>query len=371
MVQFFGYLFFLAFFFHYGDDYWWSKWFAFQVLFTAGVSYGLSKKIHWSVGLTVGWMCLSSLWVFAWRDNVFQTYSPVVAVSFESVAANAAFTLLALSFFFVSVPRRALTFIEDSVCCSSIITCLFVITQFLMGKRGDDIYGLFSQASMSGVYIALTIPIFFRRTRDTSLRWLALLAPVAIAILGVSSRASAPIGMFGVVCGAWIIMAWVQSGVMPPFRTSLIAAIPALLALIFNPHLLASPSRWRMYELVLDWWWTHNPIFGSGHSTLFTYLGHIQALAKQPELLSTHRWIWLHNDWLQILAESGLIGFVLTALVFVFALKAAWKKQRADLFSSLCGLGAVAVIQYPLHLAAHAFVSALIVYRCFEREEND
>lgn len=369
-MQVFVLLFSAAFFFHYGDDYWWSKWFAFQVLATLGVARGIARQIHWSVGLTVGWMCLSALWVFAWRDNVFQTYAPVVAVSFESVAANAAFTLLAFCFFFISISEETLDAIESFVAATCIVVSAMVVFQFLSGKRGDDIYGAFSQASMSGVYVALSAPIFFRRARDTSLRWFGLLVPVAIAILGAAAGASAPIGMFGIVCGAWIVMAWIQSGVMPPFRVSLIAAIPALFALLFNSHVFSSASRWRMYELVLDWWWTHDPLVGSGHSTLFTYLGHIQALAKQPELLSTHRWIWLHNDWLQILAESGLIGFVLTALVFIFALKAAWKKQRADLFSSLCGLGAVSVIQYPLHLAAHAFVSALIVYRCFEKESK-
>lgn len=81
--------------------------------------------------------------------------------------------------------------------------------------------------------------------------------------------------------------------------------------------LFQEASRLPMWKAAVAWWNLHGNLwFGTGAGTFF-WLGPKMA-EFQPPL-----WFFLHNDWLQILFELGIIGLALSFGVFLQTLKRA------------------------------------------------
>jgi hypothetical protein len=106
------------------------------------------------------------------------------------------------------------------------------------------------------------------------------------------------------------------------------------------------------------------PLLGSGLGTF----GDIFYRHEPAELGGVY-WIYTHNDWLQLLAEAGLSGFLLGAAVlvaFFLGLLRAWRRQR-DPFARDLGLGGLAALgaaiiyslaNFPFHIPALTFTFA-------------
>lgn len=71
----------------------------------------------------------------------------------------------------------------------------------------------------------------------------------------------------------------------------------------------------------------------------------------------------LHSDWLQILWESGAVGFVLAGLVFIEAVKRSW--SNLNTLAGVVGCGVFALTYYPLRFFPTAILTAWIFVRAF------
>ena len=110
------------------------------------------------------------------------------------------------------------------------------------------------------------------------------------------------------------------------------------------------------------------PVLGTGFGT-FQYV----FPSFQPASLP-HRWLYAHNDYVQLLAEGGLVaGLALGAAVFLYGqyVRVRWKRtrRRGQLLALglLMGLGAAAVhsaIGFGLHMPANLFLFAALAGFC-------
>ena len=68
----------------------------------------------------------------------------------------------------------------------------------------------------------------------------------------------------------------------------------------------------------------------------------LQSFNKDGSMKLTSRWRHAHNEWLNVLAENGIAGFILLTLLFVFPLKIFWQNlsHENDLVAmySYCGI---------------------------------
>jgi O-antigen ligase len=108
------------------------------------------------------------------------------------------------------------------------------------------------------------------------------------------------------------------------------------------------------------------PVIGSGLATFGDVF-----YRYEPAELSGAYFIQTHNDWLQLLAETGLLGFLpvlATWLFFFFKMTQQWR-QRQDRWAKRLGLGALAalgagayhaVTDFPFHIPALNLVYATI-----------
>jgi O-antigen ligase len=74
----------------------------------------------------------------------------------------------------------------------------------------------------------------------------------------------------------------------------------------------------------------------------------------------------MHNDWLQVLFEGGIIFFTSMLILYFFMLKKS--VNRPELFSMVIAYGLIAMTLYPLHLFVYQMVGTVLVYCCFREE---
>jgi O-antigen ligase len=108
------------------------------------------------------------------------------------------------------------------------------------------------------------------------------------------------------------------------------------------------------------------PLLGSGLSTFADVFSQYE-----PAGLKGTYFVYAHNDWLQLLAESGALGFALVLisfLTFYFLLMQQWR-QRHDRFARGVGLGGLAAMgaagfqalgEFPFHIPAISLTFAAI-----------
>lgn len=93
-------------------------------------------------------------------------------------------------------------------------------------------------------------------------------------------------------------------------------------------------------------------------------------LKGRLENLKSFRPIHVHNDYLEILVEWGLVGYASALLFLILILVLAWQRLRAatpderwfrlGCVASICAAMAYAVLEFPLHLPTHLMLIALL-----------
>ena len=120
------------------------------------------------------------------------------------------------------------------------------------------------------------------------------------------------------------------------------------------------------------------PLLGSGIGTFGELF-----YRYQPAKIKDFYFLYTHSDWLQLLAESGIVGFALVAagwLFFFTSLAKQWGRRRDTLARGL-GLGGIAalgagafhaLVDFPFHnpaiallFAGIAAITYLTLYYCF------
>lgn len=345
-------------------DYWHSKWAVLLALLSFGVGAQLGRRTHWSAGLAFSYLCLGFIWVFAWRDNEFSNFEPLVATSFESLAASGLTAFLLLTFFMADLDEKSRAALRLGIALSGACAAIWIAMEFLLGARGNELHGPFSQASMTGCFLVMALPFSIYSNAKVSR---AGLLPIAIAIIFITlidGRASVPL-LGATVCA----VCWFLGSDRIAFFWRVVAVaivIPLILVAgsFANHDLWNSSGRFEMYRRTMEWWSDNSLLaWGKGGGTFFIFGGHIQATTQTN---ASSRMIWLHSDWLQLVFEHGLIGLTLVTTMLCFALLAAFQKGRKDVVMGLLSYSAMAVVQYPVHLAAHALVGMFLISEAFQ-----
>ncbi len=133
---------------------------------------------------------------------------------------------------------------------------------------------------------------------------------------------------------------------------------------IVDPENVFMSSRFQHWPIFYTQW-VKGPgvLFGLGPSNLQFYLPFWQ---KQFSLMQGSRegtfWLWLHNDWLQMLFEYGVVGLTVFTSLFLVCLKRAWREP--SLFLSVVAIGAVMVGNYPWHISATTLLCTFVLWEC-------
>lgn len=89
----------------------------------------------------------------------------------------------------------------------------------------------------------------------------------------------------------------------------------------------------------------HDDLFGNVNN-----FGYLQSFYEDGTLQYTSRWRHAHNEWLNVLAENGILGFILLTLIFIFPLRIFWKnlKNKNELVSTYSFSGILLIFSFAI-----------------------
>lgn len=239
------------------------------------------------------------------------------------------------------------------------------LTPYVINGRlpeGVGFSGFLNYAGMNGVLLCLSIPFLLKK----NLKAITALLLVAIAI--ILSKSSIPYGVAAIVVGSYYLCKHQFAKKM----LICLSLIPMFVGLLVEKATLFDSSyRFQAYKTFMGVWWRNaGHWFGTGLGTF--------PIIERPIQINTgfmvgpqtvFYWPTLHSDWLQIVFETGFVGLALALLLYGESLWRLYKKQNAQVFSMLCGIGASAIFDFPLRYFVTAFLLSFSISSAYLGEK--
>lgn len=368
---------------YWGDDYHGTRFLTFIIIATLWIAAVTWRRIHWSAGLSVGWALLSAAGIFARPRSPFLNFGDSLcaggtlqlntlcldfwSTSFDALSAVTALCILAVVVPLLFASRRELDTLTRAFGWLCILDSVFVVAQWAMGAAKADRGGFFGETSMNPCVIAFTYPIWTRRkfTAENSIEGIGGLLGLGLPILAIFvSRSNMGLGVLLVAYGAPHLANIRRIRLEHVLKFLCVTvALGIVGAWLMGAKFGQTSGRWPVWVATMQWWWTHaSHWMGTGAGSYFVLGPNVQkqVLGQLSDWL-----LWMHNDWLQVLFEQGVIGLALLLTTFACALRATARSHRYWLVSSLAAYGATMCGNYPNHLPVPGFFGAFLVVLAF------
>lgn len=255
-------------------------------------------------------------------------------VGLESIVAESYLYLTSFVILFCIIDIKNL---ERVFLIFGLIDSLIILGKWVMGYGP---YFLLNNPAIDAAYISALIPFSIKFGAP----WIFILACLV-------TKSSTSIMGLGVGIGSYWL-AKNKFSVKSLIISLGIAFLCALLGLFMQGNvLLDSSGRYTIWEWAMKYWSIHSNYWigmGSGTFQMFgpsIQIDHYLSLGVKEDMLIAG-FIWLHNDWLQVLFETGIIGLLFVGAIFICAVFNLRRKPAE--FASLLAFGAIAILQMPL-----------------------
>ena len=201
----------------------------------------------------------------------------------------------------------------------------------------------------AGVYASILPMVAMRGVKSEGLWRKRFLVGLSICILFLVLLSGSSTGLVALIVGCVSLLL-----AMKQYRTFFVVA--GLFVISCVTHKWDPNGRLELWEVAMNWWEANaNPWLGVG-SGAFEYVG-----IFLPDAHGT-RYRFMHNDFMQLTFDTGLIGLCLFVAMITNALIRAFKYP--EIFASLCAFCACSMFYFPLHfwwsqmLILHLFLEA-------------
>lgn len=338
-----------------------AKWMAVLIFSALLISYQVSKKLHWSAGLSYFAVLMNGIMVFAWWNNWYYNMDTGPFLQTMKYALYSVLTFIMLTVPIIYLDDKYLIKIVRAIAGVCIITSFITIGQAIFGKSAYLRYAVFGNASMNACLIAFTLPFLYKVVKDNiQKRWTMyiLIAPIVAILLTGSSQGS----------GILITLILLYFFKRNYYKYLSIVPVLVFIAWYFSPdEFFNNSQRFDFWKMYLGWWVEHaNYWFGVGVGTTPMYAISMQ---MHYNFAMGNWWAWAHGDWVQLLFEQGIAGLLSFILLFIFALIQTIRNEQYFLRMALIAYGLAALANYGAHMAAHALIGICIVVLCFRYKE--
>lgn len=347
------------------------------ILLSFYISYLLYKKINWSVGVAYSYFSFESIWKFQHARESWAGFDLSDIAGLESLVAESYIYLILIAVTFLLFRRTSLNKLKLLFICFFIVDVVVMFGKYIYYFGSDQLvltntpYFLLNNTATDIGFICCMLPIvldFFDRYKSF------VIYPVIL--LCIITKTST--GIMGLVISICIYSASVLISSVEPLA---IAALFVGFATSFSvigyalqgQMLFNGSGRYEIWAMSYEYFMGHvNHFTGAGLGTFQMMGPGIQIANELKKGVAVDRLVtgfpWMHNDWLQVLFEGGLIGLILSATVFAVAVYKA--RSKPAVFASIITFGAVAVIQMPLRWILFAVLGAWLLAEAFSPTEK-
>lgn len=311
-------------------------------------SWRMTRKYGVISFLLLAYCLISAVWDFQMPELV----NDLLSLNIEFVAAQSFALIVMIVFFVAALETKFLPYLVR----------LFEIV--LVGNCATYIYntwGLFNAGSMDTAFIAMLYPfLVFRPLQERSkwkIAWRIILAIFPLTCLFVNVPGSTVFFGLTIGLGTYLILKKMWPLVLS--SSALLMAIGYLMG-PRSGGFLNDSGRFEPWKLFMTTWWNGaNHWWGTGTAT-FQWLG--------PEIQNKTEglFIFMHNDYLQVIFEQGFIGFALSGILTIMCLRKAIKVPW--LFASCLSTMFVAFFQYPLRFFFSELFVLLLIRLCLDED---
>ncbi len=343
-------LFFIAAFFKVPDINGWAyRQVAGLFVFSFIISVLLSKKYHVSVGLFFLITSVFGLVQSGWPQFGSEVISNIMNLLF--------FTCIGLS-----LENKYLNLIVPLLCICAIGDAIVMIIREIphIGERWGfmQAWWVMTNASLDSCFIAIMSPAFETILKNKNIKLFAT-AIVLIAILLAKSNTG-----LAVFISAQALFYFKKKD----YKTfSFIMIVPSLFILplhyFYGTKFGENYGRFVNWKTMMTFWHDNiNHVIGAGPGTYWIYSQQVQ-VHKVGDLV----FLWMHNDFFQILFEQGYLGLI--SVLFLYGMMLFRSFKSPLLFSMVFGFGLIACTMYPLHLFFFQLLGIALIYHCFIKNE--
>ena len=340
---------------NYWEYHWASKWGLLLAFFSLFVAHAVWRRVGIAAGCLTAYLLLSCLATGLPVAHFYHTLTDdVTLIALEHNALYAYIVLMAGTIVLIGFKDSWVVPAETALLATYVIGTLSVLCQGRGRPSMDGLY--FGNPSMGLCLMATLLPFVWHWASSLMLRPRILIVAswIATAVAIWRTGTSIPVGLLGVSTAAYTLSRYKASKTVVGslFILAFLMVLGGSLAI--GPAFFDNNGRFSEWLLAMRWWHHYMPAFvGSGFGTAQIILPGIQGPGKDSYFL------WLHNDWLQILLEGGWLGLGLAVATWAEFMRRAWKSPA--LFASLSAFTAMGLMNYPLRSPIHAFSLLLVV----------
>lgn len=345
---------------------WLSKWAIFLGLLNAGMCFWAARRTSLFYLPLMLYVVLHLVTLSLWPVNPYSGILDDVALL--ALQKNAAVALLQFNgclLLFCLLRAQATRGVYELLALITLVGALGTLSLPLTGPFSAPNNGMwFGNPSMGASLLACLLPFLWIvgavRLKSFSYGPLVWVFAMWVVVLGAiaCTHASVPWGVLGVVTGVFFIRRATKRG-----RYLVLAGVGMLGAgMIYWGRAFLGPDFWdqngrfEIWSMAWAWFRAHGNIwFGMGYSTT-------QILLPVEQVVTGHfrgdYFLWLHNDWLQLAIEGGVVGALCTALALSRLLVAG--ARHATVLASLSGFVTLACFNYPLRMPIHSMALVLV-----------
>lgn len=352
---------------HKSDDYMQLQWSIGLALASIPIGVYFYRRMGAAFGIFVTYLMVNtgSLVFYKYSKNQLIPEHVANRISIAGLETGLTCTLLFLSVFFLKPPQ--FKSIKRAIPMYTTLNALGVVIYWCLGMgrliQGHGIIGPISldYSGMNGVLLSLGTPFLIPERKDNQqIKYLKLISLIITFFGVVFSRSCIPYGVMAVCLFTYFVK--------DLKKAFLILPIPFIVCWTqLGERMLQSSQRFEAYEvflkyLVIQQW----HIFGAGLGSfkfLATTIQEVSGFMMNNEDGLNFYWYWLHSDVLQTVFELGIIGCLISLLVYSQAVYRLWKSHDRKMLSLAIGVLASSVFDYPLRYFSLAFlVTFVLVY---------
>jgi len=222
-------------------------------------------------------------------------------------------------------------------------------------------YGVFNAGSMDMAFNAMAYPMLVFRPMyagtKLEIAWRGVVALVPLICLFFNTTGSTVFFGLAIGVGAFLVMRIHWAWFLAPATGLLILGYVRDVTGFFDDSGRMGP--WKLF--MSKWWESANIWTGTGTGT-FQWLG--PAIQNKE----TDLFIFMHNEYLQVIFEQGFLGLALAGIITVVCLRKALSSPW--LFACCLSTMFVAFFQFPLRFVLSQVFVLLLIRLCLDDESR-
>lgn len=292
------------------------------------VAFSFTRKIGYVGSALWAWVLISAIRTFLYpQENMNWFLLQIVGTTGQAYALALAAPLAV-----ILIHRRIFRHWRKFV------TALVLLDLILIPIYG---YGIHNAISFDTGFLAAMIPVVPS--------W------VAVIILGYCLKYRG--------ATAFLVLAALVMGYLK-FTKRRVFVAPLLLVVFLAAFYTQGDKIFNDSERLQTWYRSLMFIWTSGNWLQGSGIGTFQWLGPVLQRLKGDLFLQMHNDWLQVFFESGVVGSVLMLVLYCQLL---WRSQDSKrVFLGLIGLGTLAITYHPLRFFPGMIVTLIVCREALE-----